>query len=60
MKMSRAKVDATIDFYVRYMQFVKTLNDDLHHAAVMYAGRLKADESDDVNVNAQDVELKSN
>ncbi len=55
MKMSKAQVDATIDFYVRYMQFVKTVNDDLHHSAVMYAGRLKTDESEGNNVNPQDV-----
>ena len=53
--MSKAQVDATIDFYVRYMQFVKTVNGDLHHSAVMYAGRLKTDESEDNNVNPQDV-----
>ncbi len=60
MKLSKTQVDTTINFYVRYMQFVKTLNDDLHRAAVLYAGQIKADESDDANVNAQDVELKSN
>lgn len=55
MKMNKEKIDATVEFYTRYLQFVKTVNDDVHHAAVMYAGRLKTDESDDNNVNPQDV-----
>ncbi len=53
--MNKEKIDATVEFYTRYLQFVKTVNDDVHHAAVMYAGRLKIDESDDNNVNPQDV-----
>ena len=55
MKMNKEKIDATVEFYTRYLQFVKTVNDDVHHAAVMYAGRLKTDESGDNNVNTQDV-----
>jgi|TARA_R100000081_G_scaffold39170_2_gene18152 hypothetical protein len=55
MKMNKEKIDATVEFYTRYLQFVKTVNDDVHHAAVMYAGRLKTDESNDNNVNTQDV-----
>ena len=53
--MNKEKIDATVEFYTRYLQFVKTVNDDVHHAAVMYAGRLKTDESGDNNVNTQDV-----
>jgi len=57
-------MEQTVEFYTRYLEFVKTCDDNMHHAAVMYAvvhsDRIETDESDDVNVNAQDVELKSN
>ena len=62
--MNKQKMEQTVEFYTRYLEFVKTVDDNLHHSAVMYAvvnsNRIETDESDDVNVNAQDVELKSN
>jgi len=62
--MNKQKMEQTVEFYTRYLEFVKTVDANMHHAAVMYAvvnsNRIETDESDDVNVNAQDVELKSN
>lgn len=35
--MDKHKIEQTVEFYTRYLEFVKTIDDNMHHAAVMYA-----------------------
>jgi len=57
--MDKQKIEQTVEFFTRYLEFVKTVDDNMHHAAVMYAtvnsDRIETDESPGENVNPQDV-----